>query len=70
VAHTYDPSYSRETAIRRIMVRSQLRQIGHKSLCAKYSTQKRDGKVAQMVESLPNKHEALSSNPNIEKKKV
>jgi hypothetical protein len=29
----------------------------------------RIGRVAQVVESLPSKHEALSSNPNIMKRK-
>jgi hypothetical protein len=32
-------------------------------------TQKRIGREAQVVECLPSKHETLSSNPNIVKKK-
>jgi hypothetical protein len=40
-----------------------------KTLSQKYPIQKRAGRVAQIVESLPIKHEALSSNPSAAKKK-
>jgi hypothetical protein len=35
-----------------------------------YPTQKRTGKVVQVVRLLPSKHEALSSNPNTTKKNL
>jgi hypothetical protein len=59
-----------ETEIRRITVQSQPRQEVHKTLSRKNSMQNRAGGVAQVVECLPSKPEALSSYPsNAEKKK-
>jgi hypothetical protein len=55
--------------IRRNAVRSQPGQIVHETLSQKYSTQKRAEGVAQVVEYLPSKSEALSSNPNTAKNK-
>jgi hypothetical protein len=42
-------------------------QIVLKTLFPKYPTQKRAGRVAQVVERLPSKREALSSNPKRKK---
>jgi hypothetical protein len=42
-----------EAAIRRITVQSQPRQIVHKTLCQKYPTQKRAGRVAAQGEFNP-----------------
>jgi hypothetical protein len=53
---------TQEGEIRRIAVQSQLRQIVHKTLSKKYPTQNRAGRVAQLVQHWPSKHEALSSN--------
>jgi hypothetical protein len=52
-----------EEKIRRITVRGQSRQVVHEMLSQKYSTYKRAGKVAQVVESLPSKCEALVQTP-------
>jgi hypothetical protein len=57
-----------EAEIRRIMVQSQLRKIVCEPLPGEYSTQKRAGRVAEVVECLPSKSEDLSSNPSIIKK--
>jgi hypothetical protein len=51
-----------EAEIRRIMVRSQTWQIVCETLSQKYPMQKRAGGVTQVVQYLPTKHEALSSN--------
>jgi predicted transcriptional regulator with HTH domain len=60
---------TQEAEIRRIIVGSQPRQIVQKTLYQKYPTQKWVDKVAQVVECLPSKCEALSTvkkkkNPN------
>jgi hypothetical protein len=60
---------TQETKIRRITVQSQLREIICETPSQKYPTQKRAGKVAQVVEHLPSKCEALSSDPSSTKKK-
>jgi hypothetical protein len=54
--------------IRRIAVQGQSGQIVLESLFQKYPTQNRAGRVAQVVEYLPSKCKALSSNPSITKK--
>jgi hypothetical protein len=59
---------NQEAEIRRIAVQSQLQQIVLETLSQKYPTQKRAGRVAQVVESLPSKQEAPSSNPSTTKK--
>jgi hypothetical protein len=52
-----------EAEIRRITVGSQPRQIVCETLSQKIpNTKKRTGRVAQVVERLPSKHKALSSN--------
>jgi hypothetical protein len=51
------------------MIQSQQRQIVWETVSQKYSTQKRVGRVAQVVECLHSKHEALSSNPSSAGKK-
>jgi hypothetical protein len=68
VADTYNPSY-RTVKIGRTTGQSQPRQTVNETLSQKYPTQKRAGKVAQVVEHLPNKREAPSSNPTMAKKK-
>jgi hypothetical protein len=46
------------------VVPGQLGQIVHETLSRKYPTpKKRAGRVAQVIECLPNKFEAFSSNP-------
>jgi hypothetical protein len=59
VTHIYNPA-TQEANIRRIMVQSQLGQIVYKTLSPKYPISKRAVGVAQVVERLPSKHEALS----------
>jgi hypothetical protein len=54
---------TQEAEIRRTEVQSQLGQVVHETLPRKYPTQKRASRVAQVVEDLPSKHEALSSVP-------
>jgi hypothetical protein len=54
---------TQEAKIRRITVQSQPRQIVWETLSRKYSTQKRAGRVAQVVKYLPSKCEALVLNP-------
>jgi hypothetical protein len=44
-------------------------QIGCETLSQKYPTQKSADRAAQVVERLPNKHEALNLNLNTTKKK-
>jgi hypothetical protein len=55
-----------EKETRRIRVQSQPRKIVLETLSQKYPIQKRTG-VIQVVEHLPSKHEALSSNPRTAK---
>jgi hypothetical protein len=62
VTHACNPSYE-EAEINRIIVRSQLRQIVLETLFWKHPTQERAGGVVQVVDYLPSKDEALSSNP-------
>jgi hypothetical protein len=50
--------------IRRIMARSQLRQVFLETLSQKHLTQNKAGRVAQVVEHLPSGCEVLSSNPS------
>jgi hypothetical protein len=64
LAHACNPSYSGGS---RFEVSPG--QIVRETLSQKYPTQKRAGKVAQVVERLPSKYEALSLNPNTTKKK-
>jgi hypothetical protein len=51
------------------MVWSQHRQIVHETLSWKYPTQKRAGRVAQVVEHLPSKREAAEFKPHYHPKK-
>jgi hypothetical protein len=59
---------TQEAEIRMIVVQSQPGQIVCKTLFV-YQTQKRAGEVAQVVEHLPSKSEALGSNSSTTKKK-
>jgi hypothetical protein len=59
---------TQEAEIRRIKVRSQLRQIVYKTLSWKYPIQERASGVTQVVECLLSKIEALSSNRSAAKK--
>jgi hypothetical protein len=68
VAHFCNPSYS-GGKIRRIMVRSQPGQTVYETLFLKYPTQNRAKGVAQVLEQLCSKYDALSSNPSAAKKK-
>jgi hypothetical protein len=52
-----------------ILVRSQPGQIVRKTLSQKNPSQERAGGIAQAVQSLPSKYEALSSNPSMGRKK-
>jgi hypothetical protein len=56
-----------EAEVRRITVQSQTGKVA-KPYLKNYTTQNRAGEVAQVVEHLPSKHEALSSNPSPGKK--
>jgi hypothetical protein len=61
LAYAFTPGYSED--IRKIIVQSQLKLIVLKTLSQKYPTQKRAGRVTQVVEHLPTSGcEALSSN--------
>jgi hypothetical protein len=51
------------------MVQGQPERIVFNILSQKYLTQKMAGGVGQVVECLPSKHAALSSNPNNNNKK-
>jgi hypothetical protein len=51
------------------MVQSQPGQTVPETLSQKHPTQNRTGGVAQVVECLPSKHEALSSNQSTDRKK-
>jgi hypothetical protein len=53
---------TQEAEIRRIADQSQPRQIIHETLSYECPTQKWLAGVAQVVEHLPSKHEALSTN--------
>jgi hypothetical protein len=59
---------TRKREIRRIMVWGQPGHIFRKTLSWKYPTQKRAGRVAQVIKHLPNKCKALSSNSSTTKK--
>jgi hypothetical protein len=58
-----------EAEIRRIMVGCQPAQIVWETLAQKISNTKKIGRMYQVIEHLPSKHEALSSNPSTTKKK-
>jgi hypothetical protein len=58
-----------EAGIRRIVVHSQPGQIVHETHLKNNPTEKRAGRVAQVIECLPSKCETLSSNPSTIKKK-
>jgi hypothetical protein len=60
---------SQETEIRRITGQNQSRQTVCETLSRKYLTQKMAGGMAQEVQCLPSKYEALSSNPSATKRK-
>jgi hypothetical protein len=60
---------TQEAEISRIAVQSQPSQIVHKTLSQKYSTQKTAGRVAQVVEHLPSKCDALRISV-LQKKKI
>jgi hypothetical protein len=62
VAHACNPSYS-EGRDEKDHSSKSAGQIVRVTLSQKYSTQKRAGGMAYMMEHLPRKHEALSSNP-------
>jgi hypothetical protein len=55
---------TQEAEIRRITVQSQPGQIILQTLSQKYPTQNRTGGVAQAVESLPSKYNALVQTKN------
>jgi hypothetical protein len=59
-----------EAEFTRIEIPGQSRKIVLKTLSSKYPTQKRAGRVAQVVEHLLSKCEALSSNSTTTEKKV
>jgi hypothetical protein len=58
---------SQEAEIRRIVVQGQPQHC--ETLSQKYLTQNRTGRVVEVIECLPSKHEALNSNPSTKKKK-
>jgi hypothetical protein len=60
---------TREAEFRSLMVQSQPGQIVREALPQKTSTQKRAGKVVQVVECLTSKCGALSSSPTTTKNK-
>jgi superfamily II helicase len=61
---------TQEAKIRRIKIRGQSPgQITCETLSRKYPIQNKAGGVAQVVECLLSKHEALSSNSSTEKRK-
>jgi hypothetical protein len=60
---------TQEAENRRIAVLSQCRKKVHQTLSLKHPTQNRAGRVTHMVESLPRKCEAMSSNSSAAKKK-
>jgi hypothetical protein len=70
VAHTYNPSYAAQReGGGGSWFEASPRQIIPKTHLKKYPTQIRAGGVTQVVECLPNKYEALSSNLGTAKKK-
>jgi hypothetical protein len=66
VAHAYDPTFTGGRG-RRIVVQG-CEQMHKKTLSKKQTKAKRVGGVTQVVEHLPSKHEALSSNSSTAKK--
>jgi hypothetical protein len=64
-----NPSYL-GSRIRKMEFQSQSGQTVHKTLSWKYLTQKRAGRVAQVVEHLPSNCEVLSSNSSTAKKNL
>jgi hypothetical protein len=60
---------TQEAEIRRIMVRNQPQANSSQDPLLKNPSQKRAGGVAQVVECLSSKHEALTSNPSVAKGK-
>jgi hypothetical protein len=60
---------TQKAEIRRTKVWSQPKQIVHETLSKKNLDKNRAGGVAQVVECLPGKHEALSWNASPTKKK-
>jgi hypothetical protein len=58
-----------EVEIERTVVQGQPGQKVHKTLPQKYPPQKRTGREAPVVQCLPKRHKALSSNPSPPKKK-
>jgi hypothetical protein len=60
---------TQEAEIKRIVVQSQPGRILLETLPRKYSSQKKAGGVAQVLECLFSKHGALISNPSTKKNK-
>jgi hypothetical protein len=62
---------TQEAEIRRMVGQRQLGQVVHKTISKvpEIGTQKKDDGVNQVVECLPSKREALSSNSSIKKKR-
>jgi hypothetical protein len=60
---------TQEAEIRRIVVQSQPQANSSQDPISKIPNTKRANRVAQVTECLPSKHEALSTNPSITKKK-
>jgi hypothetical protein len=56
--------------IRKIKVQSQPRKIVHETLSQKYPTQRRAGRVIQVIERLSSKCDVLNSNPSAAKSKT
>jgi hypothetical protein len=70
VSHAYNPRYiegrdQEDQSSKPAMAK----QIVYKTLPQKYPAQKKIGRVAQVVDCLPNKCETLSLNPRTSKKK-
>jgi hypothetical protein len=59
---------TQKAEFRRIVVRSQPGQIVHETLSRKNPSHKRAGRMAQVVQRLPTKHETLSSKPRTKNK--
>jgi hypothetical protein len=62
-------TYNSRSEVRRASVQSQPGQIVPETLSRKNPLQKRAGRVAQVIEHLPGKCKALTSNPSTAKKK-
>jgi hypothetical protein len=60
---------TQEAGIRRIMVKARPEQIVVRSCLENTHHKKRAGGVAQVIQHLPSKYEALNSNPSTMKKK-